>query len=337
MTTMQAAVRDLAQVLSETRELAGPAHRAVIDGLPAGIRHIAGYHAGWWDADGRPCARAGKSLRLALAFACARAADGDPADAVPAAVAVELVHDFSLLHDDVMDGDLTRRHRPAAWAVFGTGAAILAGDMLLAAAFRLPVPGTQVHALADAVAELCHGQSSDLAFEARMDVGLAECLSMAERKTGALIGAACQLGALAAGAGPEAAECYRAFGRHLGVAFQLADDLLGIWGDPEVTGKPAGGDLTSGKKSLPVVAALTSGTTPGDRLASLYGCREGPDEQGMARAARLIEDAGGRDWARSETTRQVQQAMGHLTNAEPAPEGAADLRLLAGLVVHRSQ
>jgi geranylgeranyl diphosphate synthase type I len=168
-----------------------------------------------------------------------------------------------------------------------------------------------------------------------MDVGLAECLSMAERKTGALIGAACQLGALAAGAGPEAAESYRALGRRLGVAFQLADDLLGIWGDPEVTGKPAGGDLTSRKKSLPVVAALTSGTTPGDQLARLYR-REDPDEQGMARAARLIEDAGGRDWAWWETTRQVQQAMDHMTSAKPARGGAADLRLLAGLVLRRS-
>jgi geranylgeranyl diphosphate synthase, type I len=335
MTTTRAAVRDLAQVLTETRELAGPAHRAVIDGLPAGIRHVAGYHVGWWDAEGRPCAWAGKALRPALAFACARAAGGDPADAVPAAVAVELMHDFSLLHDDVMDGDLTRRHRPAAWTVFGTGEAILAGDALLAAAFRLPRPGPQAHVLADALAELCHGQSSDLAFEARMDVGLAECLSMAERKTGALIGAACQLGALAAGAGPEAAESYRALGRRLGVAFQLADDLLGIWGDPEVTGKPAGGDLTSRKKSLPVVAALTSGTTPGDQLARLYR-REDPDEQGMARAARLIEDAGGRDWAWWETTRQVQQAMDHMTSAKPARGGAADLRLLAGLVLRRS-
>jgi geranylgeranyl diphosphate synthase type I len=328
-------VRDLAQVLTETRELAGPAHRAIIDGLPAGIRHVAGYHVGWWDAEGRPCAWAGKSLRPALVFACARAAGGDPADAVPAAVAVELMHDFSLLHDDVMDGDLTRRHRPAAWTVFGTGEAILAGDALLAAAFRLPGPGPQAQVLAGALAELCHGQSSDLAFEARMDVGLAECLSMAERKTGALIGAACQLGAMAAGAGPEAAECYRAFGRRLGVAFQLADDLLGIWGDPEVTGKPAGGDLTSRKKSLPVVAALTSGTAPGDHLARLYR-GEDPDEQVMARAARLIEDAGGRDWARWETTRQVQQAMDHLTSAKPARAGAADLRLVAGLVLRRS-
>jgi len=108
-----------------------------------------------------------------------------------------------------------------------------------------------------------------------------------------------------------------------------------IWGDPEVTGKPAGGDLTSRKKSLPVVAALTSGTTPGDQLARLYR-REDPDEQGMARAARLIEDAGGRDWAWWETTRQVQQALDHMTSAKPARGGAADLRLLAGLVLRRS-
>src|SRR4051812_37953957 len=122
--------------VAEAREMFEPAYRAVIEALPAEIRHVAGYHIGWWDTDGRATDRVGKAMRPALTLACARAASGGLAGSaheavVASAVAVELVHDFSLLHDDVMDGSLTRRLRPTAWAVFGVGPAILAGDMLL--------------------------------------------------------------------------------------------------------------------------------------------------------------------------------------------------------------
>lgn len=290
-------VRDGAAVLAEAREMVEPAHRMVLDGLPAPIRHVAGYHRGWWDADGRPSGKTGKTVRPALVLASSQAAGGEPDVGVPAAVAVELVHDFSLLHDDVMDGDLTRRHRPAAWTVFGIGQAILAGDALLAAAMELLNAGEPIRVLVRTLLELCEGQSADLAFEGRGEVGLAECLRMAELKTGALLGAACQLGALAAGAPPETAWCFRGFGRHLGTAFQLVDDLLGIWGAPEVTGKPAGSDLTSRKKSLPVVAALTSDTREGEQLARLYGRAEDLDETRIVHAAHLVEAAGGRAWA----------------------------------------
>ncbi len=236
-----------AQVLARARELAGPAHRAAVDLLPAEIRQVAGYHAGWWDADGRASAVEGKTVRPALTLACAVAAGGTATMAtaailattvVDAAVAVELVHDFSLLHDDVMDGDLTRRHRPTAWAVFGVPQTILAGDALLTAAIRQlagtgqdpATAGVMLRVLSAAVGELCAGQARDLAFEARGDVTVAECTAMTGAKTGALLGAARELGALAAGADTQRARCYRVFGRRLGLAFQLADDLLGSGG-----------------------------------------------------------------------------------------------------------
>ncbi|MCF6475695.1 hypothetical protein FAF44_46200, partial [Nonomuraea sp. MG754425] len=130
----------VAGILERARLLVEPAHRAVVDRFPAELRHIAGYHAGWWDGEGRPAGGGGKALRPALALACARAAAGGRPGAeraaLPAAVAVEMVHDFSLLHDDVMDGDRTRRHRPAAWAVFGVGRTVLTGDLLLTTAIH---------------------------------------------------------------------------------------------------------------------------------------------------------------------------------------------------------
>jgi geranylgeranyl diphosphate synthase type I len=331
------APRSLRLLADEAREMVEPAYRQAVDSLPAELRQIAGYHAGWWDAEGHPVPHAGKAVRPLLTLACARAAGRCEEAAARAAAAVELVHDFSLLHDDVMDGDLTRRHRPAAWTVFGMGQAILVGDALLALAVRqlsgIPVA---IDVLTRALLDLCRGQSADLAFEQRGDVTLAECVTMAEEKTGALLGAACELGALAGGADPSAAQRYGRFGRQLGVAFQLTDDLLGIWGDPETTGKPAGSDLSSRKKSLPVVAALTAGTPDSRRLAWLYGLDEPWDATAVAHAADLVEGAGGREWAQAEADRRMAVAYAELAGARPDPAAAADLHTLASLVVRRN-
>ena len=174
------------------------------------LRRMAGYHFGWWDADGRPAPATdgGKALRPALVLLAAQAAGGAPEPAVPAAVAVELVHNFSLLHDDIMDGDTTRRHRPTVWSVFGVSGGILAGDSLLALAFDVlaatghPNAQLAMRALATAVQELVEGQALDVAFERRTDVTVAEWIRMAEGKTAALTGQSCAVGALFAKAQP---------------------------------------------------------------------------------------------------------------------------------------
>ncbi|WP_440103616.1 polyprenyl synthetase family protein [Streptosporangium sp. H16] len=331
--------RSAGRVLTAARELVEPAHRAAVDRLPQEIRHVAGYHVGWWDADGRPCDSGGKSVRPALVLASAWAVGGENPRvsemAIPAAVAVELVHDFSLLHDDIMDGDLTRRHRPAAWTVFGTGETILVGDVLLALSLDLLATSPGLRVMTGSLLRLCSGQSADLAFETRTDVTLSQCVQMAMGKTGALLGCACELGALAGGADHARARLFGQFGRHLGLAFQLADDLLGIWGDPEVTGKPVFSDLANRKKSLPVVAALTSGTAAGERLASLYHRDRELDERDLARAADLVEAAGARAWARREAEANLGAALDRLREAAPAPGPAEDLRLLAHMITRR--
>jgi geranylgeranyl diphosphate synthase type I len=329
---MSVIARNATLLLSQTRQLTSAAHRAAIDSLPSGMRHMAGYHVGWWDANGNPASTAGKAIRPAFALACSRAAAGADEAAIPAAVAVELVHDFSLLHDDVMDGDLTRRHQATAWTVFGTGQAILVGDALLALAVEQLQDAEQLRVLASAVRELCAGQSADVAFEDRSDVGVAECLAMVEGKTGALLGAACHLGAMTAGLSAAEAASYQVFGRELGLAFQLVDDLLGIWGDPAVTGKPAGSDLASRKKSLPVVSALGSDTSAGAALARAY-VADGPVD--VSYAADLVDAAGGRAWAQAEADRRTASALQALSAAAPTPAGAADLHTLASLITRR--
>jgi geranylgeranyl diphosphate synthase type I len=305
-------------LLTWSRDTVDPHLRAAVDHLPEPLRHICGYHFGWRDASGKAVrGKPGKALRPALTLLTARAVGGDTAAATPAAVAVELAHNFSLLHDDVMDRDQTRRHQPTAWTVFGTSEAILAGDALLAqASYALaPAGGTAVRWLNDAVIELCQGQAQDLAFERRTDVVLDECVTMAHRKTSALLEVSCALGALAGGADEATVHLMRGFGRHLGLAFQLVDDLLGIWGTPSQTGKPAHSDLANRKKSLPVVAALTSKTAHGHALAQLYLTPTPPNTDDLAYLADLVEKAGGREWASSRATDEIEKAMDCLARA----------------------
>lgn len=335
MTTMdtRTAARPLADVLAWSKGLVDPALRATADRLPEVMRRVAGYHFGWWDAQGVPSsADGGKALRPALVLLCAEAAGGDPADAVPAAVAVELVHNFSLLHDDIMDGDTTRRHRPTAWTVFGTGPAVLAGDALLSLAFEELTPdGAKV--LSTGVLELLEGQAADLDFEQRDDVTPPECVRMATGKTAALIGAACELGA---GHGTRPPERFGAFGRAVGLAFQHVDDLLGIWGDPEETGKPVYSDLQNRKKSLPVVTALSSGTEAGAELASLYDGTDPLDDAELTRAASLVESAGGRQWSQAQASALVAKGLRELASVNPVPRPAAELAALARLITTRT-
>nr|WP_225877129.1 family 2 encapsulin nanocompartment cargo protein polyprenyl transferase [Streptomyces resistomycificus] len=332
-------------ILERVRASVDPELRSALESLPGSMRRIALYHFGWEHADGTPAAgNAGKAIRPALVLTAATALGGQPARtaAVRAAAAVELVHNFTLLHDDVMDRDTTRRHRPTAWTVFGDADAILAGDALQALALRLlaedphPASARAAARLADCVVELCAGQHADTAMELRRpgEVTLDETLAMAEAKTGALLGCACALGALYAGASEEDVEALDAFGREAGLAFQLIDDVIGIWGDPRSTGKPAGADLAARKKSLPVVAALTSGTPAADELAELYGVPY--EEADLERTVLAVERAGGRDWAQVQAADRMARAMQELARAVSDPESAGGLLALAEFVTRRS-
>ncbi|MBP0458950.1 family 2 encapsulin nanocompartment cargo protein polyprenyl transferase [Streptomyces montanisoli] len=331
-------------LLARARGLVDPELRAAVESLPEPIRTVARYHFGWEDERGRPSsAGAGKAIRPALVLAAARALGADQHGAVSPAVAVELTHNFTLLHDDVIDEDPTRRHRPTAWTVFGVPDAVISGDALMSLATKVlaesrhPAAAAAVARLSDCVIELCAGQQTDCAFEERApdEVTVDEVLTMATAKTGALLGSSCALGALYAGADDEAVAALDAFGREAGLAFQLIDDLIGIWGDPERTGKPAGADLMAHKKSLPVVAALASGTEAAEELAELY--RRPMDAESVRRAAEAVERAGGRDWAGLQAAERMARAVHELSRAVPDLSGAGDLLALAEFVTRRTR
>jgi geranylgeranyl diphosphate synthase, type I len=320
--------RTLPDILDGSAASVAPALRAAVERLSPPLKTVVGYHLGWMDAEGRPAElRGGKSIRAVLALLSARAASGGEADGVPGAVAVELVHTFSLLHDDIMDGDRERHHRPAAWTVFGSARAILAGDAVLALAFRvlLDAPsaarGAALESLADATGRLIDGQARDLDLEGRADVTPEQCMRMSAGKTGALLECASSIGAVLAGAGEEVTAPLRSFGAHLGLAFQAVDDLLGIWGDPAVTGKPVFADLARRKSSLPVAIALAS-DGDGGRLAALLRS-ERLDDADLARAAALVEERGGRDGALAQADAQLGLALEALASG-PLDDDARD-------------
>jgi geranylgeranyl diphosphate synthase type I len=336
--------RSAGEALRWSRTVVEPALREAVATLPSSMQRVVGYHFGWWDEHGVPrTADSGKALRPTLVLLTAQAVGGTTADATPAAVAIELVHNFSLLHDDVMDADVTRRHRPTAWTMFGSGAAILAGDALLTLASDVlagsghPAARDSARSLNSAVLHLVDGQSADMSFEKRSNVLLHECQTMAEGKTGALLGCACALGAAFGSGSPEQIAHLRAYGEKLGLAFQHVDDLLGIWGEPAVTGKPVHSDLLTRKKTLPVVLALTSRTPAGTELSALYGRDEPLSEADVVRAAELVELAGGREWSQNQADALLAEALQHLSAATPPTTFRAELAAVARLAARRDR
>jgi geranylgeranyl diphosphate synthase type I len=247
------------------------------------------YHLGWNHADLTPAnGHPGKLLRptlLLLAYEAARASAGgrlgtDPAQmrrVMPAAIAIELVHNFSLIHDDIEDGDEERRHRPTLWKVYGEAQAINTGDGMFSLA-RLALWDLTARGISARIAldlarlldctcvTLCEGQYLDMSFEGRDDVSVEMYLDMIGKKTASLMRCGAEMGARLAAVDPAMIQAFAAFGEALGLAFQLRDDILGVWGHQAQTGKVPAGDVRRKKRSLPVLYALEH-STPADRQA----------------------------------------------------------------------
>lgn len=341
MTSLPVGEQSAATLLGHARDMIDPILHAAVESLPHPLDLMAGYHFGWTDADGAPTlVETGKGLRPALTFGAATACHADPEAAAHAAAAVELVHNFSLVHDDLMDADPIRHGRPTVWHLWGATNATLLGDGLQALAVGIladgvpdAVVGEAVARLARAMITLCGGQTHDCAFETRSSVTVGEYLSMAAGKTGALFGCACALGALCAGSDPFVVARMNTFGRELGVAFQLIDDVIGIWGDPQTTGKPVGSDLVRRKQSFPVIWALTSDTAAAKQLSALYRGRGPMTASDVAAAKRFIEKARSLE----RTLEFADERMAAALTALPPEAAVNDLEVLAHFVAQRNR
>lgn len=305
--TKPASESSLAEATSVFDAALEPAMRAALSALdgPAPILPgMVNYHLGFGDADFRPAAltaaQRGKRLRPGIAMLACGAAGGEPLSAASLAAAIELLHNFTLVHDDIQDQSPSRRHRPTVWTLWGVGQAINAGDAIFAAAHRAlyrlrdeGVDGDLVIRLAEQfdtmTIQIVQGQSLDLGFEGRSDITPADYLQMIELKTAVIVRFAAWAGALLAGADDERAELFGAFGLALGVGFQVRDDLLGIWGASEVTGKAAADDIRRRKQSLPMLI-LRDRASASDRgrLDALYAAEE-IDEDGVRDVLDLLD------------------------------------------------
>ena len=316
--------QDLRGVLSTSEEAVAPLYQMMQ------------YHLGWLDERFHPVdGPQGKRLRPLMCLLTCQSVGGDWRRALPAASAIELVHDFSLIHDDIEDESDLRRHRPTVWRLWGIAQAINVGDAMWALArlsmlrlldrgYRADTVLRVVRLLCETCLELCTGQHLDLAFQSAQSVSVAHYERMISGKTAALFSASAAIGAIlgaADGRGEPVVAAYRDFGRELGLSYQIMDDVLGIWGDPAVTGKSAASDLIERKKTLPVLHALHWEQEHGHTdLEAIYAQPAmSPDD--LLALLTLLARCGSREYARNRARQHRRRALDYLNAAEAADAG----------------
>jgi geranylgeranyl diphosphate synthase type I len=321
--------------------------RAVVqsaDPRHTGLFGMLHYLLGWADASFNPCqGRTGKRIRPVLCLLACETCGGDWEQALPAGAAIELMHNFTLVHDDIEDEDETRRGCPAVWTLWGKAQAINAGDALFglanSALLRLAERGVPARAVLAALTlfnrtelALTCGQYLDIGFENRDSVSVGDYLAMIEGKTAALVACACDMGALIAAASDTRRENLRSFGHHLGLAFQMRDDILGIWGDPSVTGKPKGADIARRKKSLPILY----GSEQSEEVRGLLA-QETLTPADVYRATELLQDAGTREYVEQLAQEHHAQALAALEEVNLQGPAAEALHELAQKLLNREK
>ena len=300
------------------------------------LAHMISYHMGWKNqAHSR-----GKRLRPMLTLLSCAGVGANWEIALPAASAVELVHSFSLVHDDIQDQSETRRGRLTIWKLWGLAQALNTGDAIFAlarlATHRLVKIGNSYettldvqHILDHACLQLTQGQHLDLAYETKENVTISDYIRMIEGKTSALLSAASAIGAHIAGASDSAVEAYRSFGHNLGLAFQIEDDILGIWGKSNLTGKPAGDDLLRRKKTLPTLYGLEKSTT----FNHLF--LQENDDVDLLKMVAALDEVGAHQHARSLAQHHTDLALSALKEAAPMNPSGGELKRLTLLLLQR--
>lgn len=293
------------------------------------------YAVGWVNEHDQPYPhQTGKRLRPVILLLANEASGGDWHNALPSAAAVELLHNFSLIHDDIQDDSEMRHRRPTVWKIWGKANAINAGDAMFTLAYTALkhqsayLPAEQAlhiwNIFNTTNLELTRGQHLDLRFEGLEQVSVNDYLSMIRGKTGALLAACGKIGAFVATGDAQVADYYEQFGLNLGIAFQIHDDILGIWGSELVTGKSAASDIASRKKSLPVLYGLNnSGTLRSIYQRPVFGAHD------VAEAVAVLDELKAQDFAREQEKVYYDRAMTALQNAKP--QGIA-AQYLEGLI-----
>jgi geranylgeranyl diphosphate synthase, type I len=342
VTARPTAVRSTPASLTSWTEDVEAYLRGAASGSGSCAARMISYHMGWVDAEGRPAQATGKHVRSNLCCWAAEACGATGRDAVPVAAATELIHNFTLVHDDIQDGDRTRRGRPTVWSIWGEAQAINAGDVLFALAAQTALgPGGETsrrteaaRVLFDATIRIIDGQVMDLQHEGAVEAGLDGYVGIVQAKTAALVGAALEAGAVMAGADGDLRTSLRNAGRQLGLAFQIRDDWLGVWGATAVTGKSRQSDLERRKLTYPVLAAYEAADpVRRDRLVALFRTR-GSDGEGEIR--RVLDDLGASESTTGAATARAFAAIDEIQRADLSPAAKAEFERVARYVVDRS-
>ena len=325
---------------------------ALADAVPPLEHHpintLLRYHLGWSDQQGIPSptpASQGKALRPTLCMFACEAFDGQLDHAAPAAAALELIHNFSLIHDDIQDRGYERRHQPTVWAIWDTPRALVAGDSMqslgdftsIRAADSIP-PATAIHVSAlvtDSYLEMIEGQCRDLQFEQRETIGTHEYLDMIALKTGALIRSSMVVGAVLGTEDSETLEGVARFGRAIGRLFQIRDDYLGIWGDDAITGKSTDSDIVQRKKSYPIVYAFQESTGSNRTELSRLYAKDILDEPDVDRVLDILEDIGAAAQTDALTESTAEEARASLAVLELPQWAATDAYNLIDFMANR--
>ena len=279
----------------------------------------------------------GKRLRPSMLLLAAEAAGGEALALAPAAVSIELVHNFTLIHDDIMDNADVRRGRPAVHKIWGQSGAILAGDTLYSKAFQVlgmtaaspeRILGA-MNMLSRTCTAICEGQWLDMEFESKDRVTENEYMEMIEKKTGVLYGASAGMGGLLAGASPEVVRALDEFGRLTGMGFQLQDDVIDLLTPEEVSGKRQGGDLIEGKKTLIMIHAFAN-----DVVVPVFSKKDASAEE-IFRSISILEGSGSIEYARSRAEEMVVQGKRALDVLPPSPAKETLLELADYMIRRR--
>lgn len=343
-------------ILHEATQRIQDAMRAAFplpDMLVARFYAMQHYHLGWRDEYLQPASfDPGKLLRPRLALLACSLVGGNVEQALPLAAGIQLIHDFSLIHDDIEDHSETRRGRTTVWQQWGIEQGINVGDgmfviahlslhRLVETGVAAPTVLTVLRRFDETILLICEGQFLDLSFEGDLSIREDQYLAMIERKTAMLVASALELGGIVGGAPPTTTDRLFEFGKHLGIAFQIQDDILGIWGEPLVTGKPRAADLHRRKVSLPIVMALQHASEQ-DRqeLEQLYR-QESLDDEDVVRILAILDATDARRRSGEHAIRHHETAMAAFDQVQPAESleasmAAAQLRALVEALPDRA-
>ena len=332
-------------VLSRYQDILEPALRNTVSDRSSFLYDMLRYCMGWSDVAGEPCdMEKGKGVRPSLCLFTCDALGGDVQKALPAAVSLELIHNFSLIHDEIQDFDEVRHHRPTLWTVWGVPKALVAGNVMRVLAERsmscmefadAKLISQSSSIVSEACLQMIEGQYMDISFEGSSRITVDQYMEMISRKTGALLRSSVHLGALIGSGSDEVANLFRRVGIALGFMFQIRDDILGTWGESKATGKPVGADIKRRKNTLPIIHAREAKSGLYEKeISNLYSLKSLNDDE-AERVLEILDDTKAMDYCQGLVGHYALQVHSYIESVGFSEKSDKDFKELIDFLVTR--